>query len=170
MSHKIINSPHRSSKPSSLCFLLSSNLVNLKSNLTKVRRRGCGFVRENVNLGLQCFCKAQFLFNNLKWFHCLWSSFVIQDQKLYCCQFLPKCSVDQWIFLIADRAPMGVQKGWIWAPVPPAIWCSEPVSRLMMIMYWSYLYPSYETVTKTYKLNYNETDPPAYNGFQMLCS
>ena len=30
----------------------------------------------------------------------------------------------------------------------------------MMIMYGSYLYLSYETVTKTYKLNYNETDRP----------
>ena len=100
------------------------------------------------------------LFNNLNWFHGLWSSFVIQDQKLYCCRFLLKCPVDQWSFLIADRAPMGMQKGWIWAPVPPAIWCSEPVSRLMMIMYGRNLYPSYETVTKTYKLNYNETDRP----------
>ena len=109
------------------------------------------------------FCKGQVklgLFSSLNWFHGLWSSFVIQDQKLYCCQFLPKGPVDQWTFLIADRAPMGIQKGWIWACLPPAIWCSEPVSRLMMIMYGSYLYPSYETVTKTYKLNYNETDRP----------
>ena len=30
----------------------------------------------------------------------------------------------------------------------------------MMIMYGRNLYPSYETVTKTYKLNYNETDRP----------